>query len=84
MLVLSTGVYGSKIFSLLLFKYWSNVQTVSEKKFCLGPKKMVGVQFLTRDFHYDGRVDLGPAFPVFTYRYVHINGNSETCILSYS
>ena len=36
------GVYGSKtVFSLPFFKYCSKVQTVSEKKFSLGPKKSI-------------------------------------------
>ena len=30
-------------FRCILFKYCSNLQTVSEKKFCLGPPKLVGV-----------------------------------------
>ena len=43
----SFGVYGSKtVFSLPFFKYCSKVQTVSEKKFSLGPQRSIrGINF---------------------------------------
>ena len=37
------GAYGRKMsFFAVTFKICSNLQTVSEKKFCLGPKKTIG------------------------------------------
>ena len=58
----SIEVYASEpVFSLPCVSHCSNVQTVSEKQFCLGPKKSVGVII----FHSEVRIVQGRQEPPF-------------------